>query len=101
MFDHAWQALSCWAVLFLANAATLHPFFYHDRKTCGLPTSFGWAILLIGNTAPLTAVFYAVARSNRTDEGFWLAIGFGLIFLIRCASELGKIPAAIVGKNDG
>lgn len=95
MFSQAWQALLCWTVLLAANGLTLAPFFYGTQVPKPLLKTLGWMALLIGNIIPLGAVFFTAVQAGRTDEGLLLAVGFGVIFLVRCSIELGKITQAV------
>lgn len=91
MFSAAWQALLVWGVLILANTATLSPWSYVSRDRKKPLRSAGWTFLLLGNALPLGVVFFTAARAGRLDEGLWLAVAFGMLFIARCGHELGKL----------
>jgi hypothetical protein len=91
MFSEAWQALSCWGVLLLANVLTFAPRLHHAGSAKNGLSTLGWSMLLVGNVIPLGLVFFTAAMASRYDEGAFVALGVCVCFLCRCAYELAKI----------
>ena len=97
MFDVWWKAIACFVTIAIANAGTFSSAFHAQVGDRSILSTSGWLVFLLGSCLPLGAIFYSAAKAGYVDDGIWLAVVLGCLFIIRLSVELGALGEAILG----
>ena len=98
MFQQPYLGIFCVGAVLASNTISLLPSFYVKGKAGKFLNSWGWAFLLFGNVFPL-AVFPLPGVLATNWEPIWLLSVFVLLlFVPRCAIEMGRIATALADR---
>ncbi len=100
MFQQLYLGIFCVGAILASNTITLLPSFYVKGQADKFLNAWGWAFLLFGNVIPLAILPLPGVLATHAKPIWLLPVFAGLVFVPRCASELGKIAAALARDNE-
>lgn len=101
MFREPYLGIFCIGAILASNTITILPSFYVKGKAGKFLNAWGWAFLLFGNVFALAVLpLPGVLATNFSPSCLWSVFAI-VLFVPRCAFELGKIATALAKNEAG
>jgi len=95
MFQQPYLGIFCVGAVLASDTISLLPSFYVKGEPGKFLNAWGWELLLSGNVIPIAVLLFPGVLATNV-EPFWLfPVTVILLFVTRCAFEMGKIGAAL------
>ena len=101
MFQQPYLGIFCIGAILASDTISLLPSFYVKGELGKFLNATGWAFLLCGNVIPIAVLLLPGVLKTNVEPIWLLPVTVILLFVTRCAFEMGRIATALAKVKAG